>query len=298
MSVALAAIATATSAAVFAQGPAPSASVRECAQAYESSQDHRRADALSLARSEFARCARDDCPEFIRTDCTRWSKEAAVAQPSVVFTAKRGDRDLNDVRVSLADRVMLERLPGQAVELDPGSYDLQFETSGSAAITRHVVVRAGDKDLLVQVEFPAAAERRLAARAKGASAASVARSAAAERRSTALAASDGPRVLPWTLLALGAASLGTGVGLSVWGRSDENQLRDSCAPNCTDAQVKAVHTKYVLGDLSVGVGLLSVSLAAYLFVSDRDSERATSGALPLSVVPGPRGALAVYGARF
>lgn len=294
-SLALAALTSATSVPASAQGPMPSQSVRECAQAYESSQDHRRADALSLARSEFARCAQDDCPEFIRTDCARWSKEAAVAQPTVIFAAQRGDLDLSDVRVSLADRLLTERLRGEALELDPGSYDFQFETRGSAAIIRHVVVRAGDKNALVQVEFPAATERRAAARA---SAAGAALPASAGLRATAPAASSGPRVLPWTLLALGAASLGTGVGLSVWGHSNENELRATCSPNCTDSQVKAVHTKYVLGDLSVGVGLLSVSLAAYLFVSHGDSERITRPALPLALVPSPHGALAIYGARF
>ncbi|MET0794560.1 MAG: hypothetical protein ABW061_23775, partial [Polyangiaceae bacterium] len=212
-------------AAAHAEGAAPSRSVQECAQAYENSQEHRRAGALSSARSEFARCEQADCPEFIRIDCARWSKEAELAQPTVVFSAKRGALDLSAVRVSVGERVLVERLQGQAVELDPGEYDFQFETAGSATITRHAVVRAVDKEQLVQVEFAGLAESSAAFHPAGPSE-SVSKPSARELpRPGAGPPRARSRVLPWTLLAFGAASLGTGVGLSLWGRADENRLR-------------------------------------------------------------------------
>jgi hypothetical protein len=275
-----------------ADGAAPRYALQACALAYENSQEHRRAGALSVARSELARCAQEDCPEFIRSDCTQWSKETEAEQPTVVFAAKRSSRDLNEVRVSIGDRVLARGLPSQTIELDPGSYDIQFEPPGGAAIVRHAVIRAGDKNLLVQVEFAPAPER------PASSPSSAGAPASAALRTDAASPSDGPRVLPWTLLGVGAASIGAGVGFALWGHSTENHLRDTCSPNCTDSEVRPVRTKYLLGDLSVGVGLASVSVAAYLLLSHRASEQRAEPALPVTVAAGPSSVFAACGVRF
>ena len=286
-SVVLAALLSFPSVPASAQGGADKDSVRECARAYENSQEHRRAGELSAARSEFARCRQDDCPEFIHDDCSRWSKEAEAAQPSVLFSAKRDNRDVRDVRVSTDERVLAEQLQGQAVELDPGGYDLRFETPGSDAVVRHVMLQVGDKNHLVEVEF-----------APLIPAAPSAVTAHSKRSPDSAPAQSGSQLLPWTLLAVGATSIGTGVGFALSGRNRENSLHDSCSPNCSDAQVRPVHTKYLLSDLSFGVGLLSVSLAAYLFVSNRAADPAARATMPLTVTAVPNGVLAGYGARF
>jgi hypothetical protein len=274
-----------------AEGSASSYALQACALAYENSQEHRRAGALSVARSELARCAQDDCPEFIRTDCAQWSKEIEAEQPTVVFAAKRGRRNLEEVRVSIGDRALAAQLPSQAIELDPGSYDIQFETPGSSAVVQHAVIRAGEKNQLVQVEFTAAPEHPAGPAPTGG-----APPATAEVRTELASPSAGPRALPWVLLGAGAASIGVGMGLALWGQSSENQLRSTCSPNCTNAEVRSVRTKYVLGDISVGVGLVSVSVGAYLLLSGRGSEHTAQ--LPVTVIADPSRVFAAYGARF
>ncbi|MES1177398.1 MAG: hypothetical protein ABUL62_23960 [Myxococcales bacterium] len=292
-SIALAAFLAAQAAPAHADNAASSYSLQACALAYENSQEHRRAGALLVARAELARCAQDDCPEFIRNDCTQWSKETEAEQPTVLLSAKRGGRELNDVRVSLGDRVLAERLPSQAIALDPGSYELQFEAPGSAVLVQQVVIRAGEKNQLVQVDLaPPPAPPAAPLQPAGAPIPS------ATLRSDAAAPSGARRVLPWALLGVGAASLGAGVGFALWGHSNENQLRASCSPICSDSEVRPVRTKYLLGDVSLGVGLVSASLAAYLFLSHSASEPSAASGLPVSVVAGPSSVLATYGARF
>jgi hypothetical protein len=288
----LVALVGASAAPARAESAASSYALQACALAYENSQEHRGSGALSVARSELARCSQSDCPEFIRSDCAQWSKELEAEQPTVVFAAKRSGTDLTEVRVSIGDRLLAEGLPARAIELDPGSYDLQFETPGSSAIVKHVLIRTGYKNVPVQVEFAPGLARPEASPAS----ASVSRMTAASG-SHAVPSSDGPGVLPWGLLGLGAASIGAGAGFALWGHESENHLRDTCSPNCPGSEVRPVHTKYVVGDLSVGVGLVSVSVAAYLFLSHRASEQAAP-ALPVSVVAGPGSASMAYGVRF
>lgn len=270
-----------------AESAASSYALQACALAYENSQEHRRGGAFSVARSELARCSQDDCPGFIRTDCVQWSKEAEAQQPSVLFAAQRGGRDLTEVRVSIGDRVLTEHLPSPAVELDPGTYDIEFEAAGSAAIVRHAVLRAGDKNLLIQVDLAVPPESPAQPHA-----------AFAAPRAAGASSSDGQRAAPWVLLGVGAASLGAGVGFSAWGHSSENHLRAICAPNCTGAEVQPVRTKYLIGDLSLGVGLVSLSVAAYLFLSSPAPEERAESALPLTIVAGPSRVSAAYEARF
>jgi hypothetical protein len=283
----------------LAQGPAPSSSVQQCALAYENSQEHRRAGAISSARLEFARCEQDDCPAFIRSDCSRWSKEAEADQPTLIFSAKSGTRDMLDVQVSTGGRVLVERLSERTVELDPGEYDFLFEATGGGAVVQHAVIAAGDKNRLVRAEFaPAAPVHTAAARPRRLPAAAPTPRMEASQSEAAITPAPGPGALPWLLFAVGAASVGAGGGLSVWGRSSETRLRDTCSPNCTDSQVRAVRTKYLLADVSFGVGLASLSAAAYFFLRQPAPEHVAKGPLPLTVVASPRGVLAAYGASF
>jgi len=271
--------------------------VRECARAYESAQVQRGAGAISSARPELERCRRDECPAFIRSDCSRWSRELEAEQPTVIFSAKRDGRELIQVRVSVGDRVLLERLDARAVELDPGEYDFRFETSDGSFVVRHVRIQAFNKDRLVQVEFAPSAPAHHAAAPKAASA-ELAATNEALPKPTAAAVGKGPGVLPWALLAVGAASIGAGAGLAVWGHSNEVHLRDTCSPHCTDAEVQPVHTKYLLSDISFAVGLVTLPVAAYLFLRQPGSEQAGTGTLPVTVVASTNGIQASYGARF
>jgi hypothetical protein len=280
----------------FAQSNgAPTKALQECARAYENSQEYRGTGAIFGARMELARCLRDDCPAFIRSDCSRWSKEIEAQQPTVIFSAKRGRQELTDVRVSTGERVLVERLTDRAVELDPGEYDFRFETADGGLVVLHALIQAGNKDRLVQVEFAPSAQAHTAAAEPPASAEAPAEPA--EKRSAAAPAA-GPRVLPWLLLAVGAASLGTSTGLAVSGRNEELHLRETCSPTCTDTQVQPVRSKYLLSNISLGVGLISLSAAAYLFLRHPASERAAPGTLPVTVLAGPSSVQAIYGARF
>lgn len=292
---ALATALLANGAPAHAQNASARDSRAECAGAYERAQEHRGSGELSLARAELAICQQADCPAFIRSDCAGWSKEVEAAQPSVVFSAKRGAQTLTDVRVFSGNRILAEQLQGQHVEIDPGNYDFRFETPGSEPIVQHAAIVAGEKGRTVEVEFPSADAE--SARAISVSPA-LAPSSHPHRDLNAPAPASGAGPLPWTLVAIGAAGIGAGVGLSIWGRKEELHLREECSPNCSDASVQPVRTKYLLADVSFGVGIASLATAVYLFVRGHDSAPTAGTTAPVDVVADSNAVVVHYGSRF
>jgi hypothetical protein len=62
------------------------------------------------------------------------------------------------------------------------------------------------------------------------------------------------------------------VTLGVLGKSQRDDLRDSCAPSCPEDDVGSVRTKLILADVSLGVGVVSLGVATYLFIASAGSK--------------------------
>lgn len=262
----------------FAQQAA--ASSAECASAYEESQVSRKAGRLTNARVTLQLCAREECPDFIRSDCATWYDEVLGEVPTIVFAARSQGRDLVDVQVSLDGRELVSRIDGQALELDPGEYDFSFSAPGMQPLTQRSVIVRGERNRLIQVELtpvdagpttplPPAPPAKIAGRSL---------------------------LLPGVLAGVGVAGLAGFAALAASGRASESRLEDSCAPNCTAAQIGDVRTKYLVADVSLGVGVASLALGAYFFFSQSSAPAARGPAL--SVQASARGAGVAYGGAF
>jgi len=227
-----------------------------CVRAYEQAQEERQSDKLLAARVHLQDCAQDACPAFIRSDCGAWSRELQAEMPSVVFTARSAGRDLTDVGVSSGQRVLASRLDGQAVELDPGEYDFQFSSPGMQPVTHHVRLSRGERYLQLVEFLPLPKEPA------GHGVASLPPRA---QRSAVLPAVFG-----------GVAVLGL-AGFAVFGtrgRSAESRLQTTCSPHCSEDQISSVRTQYAVADVSLGVGLASLGLAAYFALRPSPEQRA------------------------
>lgn len=277
----LAALASWSSSAL-AQGP--SATNAECAHAYEQAQEQRKSGELIAARSTLQSCARDECPEFIRTDCSSWYEEVQDEVPTLVFAARSQGRDLSNVQVALGDRVLAARLDGEAVELDPGEFDFVFRAPSLRPLTQHFVVARGERNRLIQVELEPEAGPASESPDSG--------PIQARSRSRSL-------LVPGIFAGVGVLGVAGFAGLGAWGHADENRLESSCSPSCGHAQVSEVRTKYLLADVSLGVGVASLALGAYFFFSGGSSQ-AQGAALPsqLVLVAAPGRAGVAYGSRF
>jgi hypothetical protein len=252
--VALLALGTTEARADALLGAAPSNA--ECVRTYEQAQEQRKSGQLAAARDNLRTCARDECPSFIHDDCSTWHSEVQAELPTLVFGATSRGRDILDVTVSTKEKLLALRLEGQVIELDPGRYDLSFTASGMRPEVLRVVVARGERNRLVRVELVPLGEEP--ARETDTPSAPVAPARELPRRSL---------TTPALLASVGVVGVGGFVALGAWGRASESNLAGSCAPRCAGEQVSETRTKYVLADVSLGVGVVSLALAAYTFFS-------------------------------
>lgn len=215
-----------------------------CAASYEQAQQLLRDRALLRARAELRVCV-SSCPATLSRDCQSWSEQVERDMPSVALSATSADGHApGRVRVLLDGAPLVDALPKDPVELDPGRHTLTFEDAAGTRVVTVVTVPPGDKALPIAVRFPAPAPSRPAAGA------------------------DAPRVRqrwPLVLVGVGAAGLGVGAVLGVKGHLDRSELRTRCAPGCPAEDVDAIDLTWKAGAISAGVGFLAAGLGAVLY---------------------------------
>jgi hypothetical protein len=131
-----------------------SADVQACVAASEKGQRARSAGKLREAREHFTVCGAESCPALVRNDCAHWNAELASILPSVVFGARdKQGRDLFDVTVSMDGEVLLNKLDGKSVTVDPGKHTFRFEMAGAEPITEVVLIKEGERARVFNVTF-------------------------------------------------------------------------------------------------------------------------------------------------
>lgn len=262
--------------------------------------DHarQRAEAGRLREAEdlYLACARVACGEVIRQDCLARHTQLGGDIPSIVplVTDQAGaPRVLVEMRVD--GQLVMSRLSGQAVPLDPGKHEVSFSTDDGVVATRQVFVAQGERNRALHVVLhagePAAAAAKVAPierlervakvdkkRDEGddgegepspVPAAAAPRPQLVDARPTATVerrpAGERPSSAgAYVFGALGLAGVGGFALLTSWGRAD-NRMLASCSPTCPAASARHVRQLYWAADASLGVGLVSLGLATWLF---------------------------------
>jgi hypothetical protein len=226
--------------------------------AYGQAQTLRRQGKLTEARKQALVCARAPCPAALLPECVKWVGEIEEATPSVIFEAREageGGRVRTDVRVTMDGVLLADKLDGRAIDVDPGEHTFRFAADGAKTLEQKLIVVEGEKRRKIAVELPPAIEKPAAPQ---------------PQPSPPLAEPEGPSWPPYVLA--GVAILGAGgfavAGLS--GRSSESDL-EACKPRCPSREVDSVRTKYVVADVSLGVGVVAGVVATILFFSKRSS---------------------------
>lgn len=130
------------------------ADVQSCLAASEKGQRARGAGKLREARDLFLVCGNEGCPSVVRKDCAQWQGEVIGMLPSVVFGAKdKSGRDLFDVTVSMDGELLVKKLDGKSVTVDPGPHTFKFEMAGSPPLIERALVKEGEKTRVIAVSF-------------------------------------------------------------------------------------------------------------------------------------------------
>jgi hypothetical protein len=167
------------------------------------------------------------------------------------------------VRVFLDGALIAEKLDGEPVRVDPGAHSVRYEARGFAPVVEHVVIRAGEKNRILGVQFT---DNARAPHMAGDAADAAAAEAQGQRQGGARARRT--PLLAWAfggLAAVGFASEGY-FGISGMAQRSRDLAAGGCAPRCGSSEVSAIQTNFAIADVSLGVGVVSAGLAIYFFL--------------------------------
>ena len=279
----------------LASGSSAAQTKKECASAYVEAQKLKQGGAFKKAREQLIVCSKKDCLAAARKDCLAWLDEVNASIPSIVVEAKDpSGQDTFDVKVSIGGEVLVDKLSVNAIELDPGTHTLVFEYPGADPIEREVVLRQGQKNTAVSVSFAPDAPAEEPEPAATESAEVEADLVPTEP------SSDGPPVIAYVLGGVGVVALGAAGYFWLSASSAESDLEDSgCEPNCADDDVDSIEQKRLFGDIALGVGVVSLGVAAYfLFTPQKKKSPPPADAARFDVRALPGGAFAGVSGRF
>jgi hypothetical protein len=243
----------------------------KCATGYEQAQRTRKEGALLASRKHLLVCTQEVCPAVLRTDCIKWLAEVDAAFPSVVLVARAPDgTDLFDVKVSLDGKAFLGKLDGKAYEVEPGAHTFRFEREGNAPVEQQVMIHEGEKRRTISVVIGTPSST-----SKGPS--------TPEGPPT----SDVSRPIPASVFVLGGLGLVGIGGFVLFGTSGNTKMREleACKPKCDPSRVDEAKRTYLIGDVSLVVGIAALSVAGVLFFTRPESTPTTAAKLTPLVGP-------------
>ena len=267
----------------FAATPALAEPVDACISAFESAQVERDQGRLTRSRELLLRCSREPCPTVIRQDCREWLFELEPRVPTAVLRARLGDgTDLSDVRVFVDGELLVSKLDGRPVRLDPGERLLRWEHAGFAPVETRIIVREGEKNRFVSAVFSA---REGESEAEPTSSGHGPTEADREPHES----TDVP-VGVWAAGGVGVVGLGTFTVLGLSVQSRESDFESTCAPNCTPSRVQALERDALIANVALGVGLAGFAIATWILLSSDPKPSQPGVALEVGVQPGAPGA--------
>jgi hypothetical protein len=237
--------------------------VQECIAAFDRGQRARTDRALKKAQTELLVCTQESCPSLLRADCGGVLKEVRAALPTVVFAADDEDgNDVLDAKVYVGSDRVVEKLDGKAIELDPGKYEFRYERGGKTIVVTLAILE-GEKNRIVRATFPSSKPV----------VPPPPQPLPVPERSTF------GHVVPGALAAIGVV----GLGFAGWSRlrfdSRVEEMRSSCAPDCSASDRDALSSTLVQSNVSLAIGGGALALAALAwFVFAPPSASRTTGA--------------------
>ena len=227
----------------------------QCAASAEQAQQLRDEGKYRRAREQMLVCARDVCPGPIKSDCGKWLTELDRDAPTVVFGARDSNgADVLDVKVSMDGAPIQERLDGKPVLVDSGEHVFKFESKDGAVKEERVLVRAAEKARPIIATFPGSATP-----------------VPTNGDNTPVTPNNGGggegSLVPALVVGgIGVVALGSFAIFGIGGKNDVDDLQ-RCKPTCDEKDVDSARTKLIIADISLGVGIVALGVAAYMFIT-------------------------------
>jgi hypothetical protein len=209
------------------------------------------------ARVQLLECVNAQCGGDVRRRCASTLQKLDAITPSIVVRAEDASgNDVTDVAVSSGPDLLVNSLDGMAISVDPGEHVFTFQRPAEAPVTQNLTIARGEKFRAIDVKIGSRPTLALptAASAQGDSGISSERLAAGV-----------------SLIGVGVAGLAGFTWLGLKARSHEEDLK-GCKPNCSDGFVESVETRYLLANVSLGVGVAALGAAAWVLLTGSAAE--------------------------
>jgi hypothetical protein len=228
-----------------------------CLDAYATFEKLRDAGDLLGAKRELGACGASTCPIAVQKECIDSMSALEPRIPTVVVVARDDSKhDVADVSVFLDDRPLRTRLDGREVEINPGAHKFRFESAGRPPAVESFLINEREKGRLLEVQLPPLV--------------AIAPPAPSPRQREAPPAHRAPAapvpVLVYVLGGLGFVALGNSVAFGISGLSAKSDA-DQCRPTCPRSEVLGVNERFLVADVSLGISIVALAAATYLYLS-------------------------------
>jgi hypothetical protein len=220
----------------------------ECIQTHTKAQELEGIGRLFEALKEFESCSTSSCPKLIQKDCKVLRKAVEDAIPSIdVAIVDSSGRTPVDYRIELEDKEVAPATLYQNLPVDPGLRHLKVRAPERPVTQISFVVRPKEKHQRIIIQLPPA--EPLASEMRKAS---------------------------YVLAGIGGLGILAFTGFAVSGYLDEDELkgRSRTVSQRSDYQLAdSMRTKYLIADVSLGISLVSLGAATYLWLHTKDTEK-------------------------
>ncbi len=226
--------------AVLSVSAAARADAESCVAAAEEGQKLRDEGHMVRARERLTECAREECPAPVRADCVRFVEDVERRTPTIVVGARDRGKDTTEVAVSIDGALRSSRLDGRPIALDPGEHRIRYEHVGDTAIEETFVLREGERERPMRVQFGAVPVVVLPPR--------------------------NPPVLGYAMTGLSVVALAGFVILAVTGYSTYEVCKNEGASCDVPSHQSQSLAEFVSADVSLGIALVAAGIATWAFI--------------------------------
>jgi len=128
-----------------------------CLAAFKSAETQEQSGHLVEAGRLFRACGAAWCGSPLWQECAARNTRLGYYTPSVVpFAVDATGEPRVDVEVRMDGSVLVSRLDGRALPVDPGTHEFAFSTKNGVFATKRVTVVRGQRNLPISASVPAA----------------------------------------------------------------------------------------------------------------------------------------------
>lgn len=227
--------------------------VDACLSSHTEGQELRLQGKLLEARDELMQCSATGCPSQVIRDCLGWLEQIQVQIPSVGFRVTADGTSRADVTVEIDGKVVLERLSGKSIDLNPGPHQVRVLLPPFEPYEKDIVVSEGDKFRMLEIAFNTPA------------------SELPTPESTGPAVVEMHRPIPMTAWVFAGVSAAAAISGTAWGLSTQAlkaELEAGCAPpktGCSPESIAILKQRALIADISWGVSAVSLLTASAFY---------------------------------